>query len=94
MHSSSLSLSLSAHTHTHTHTRQQLPITCFVIAPDLKQSAGTLIRPRKCWLCKAAYTNVHHHYDQFCPECASFNYTKRQMKADLTGRVALVTGGM
>jgi hypothetical protein len=33
----------------------------------------TLLRARKCWLCKAEYKQVHHFYDQFCPGCASFN---------------------
>ena len=36
---------------------------------------------------------MHHFYDQLCPECADFNYAKRGELADLTGRVALLTGG-
>jgi NAD(P)-dependent dehydrogenase (short-subunit alcohol dehydrogenase family) len=36
---------------------------------------------------------VHHFYDQLCPACAEFNYAKRTETADLSGRVALLTGG-
>ena len=36
---------------------------------------------------------IHHFYDQMCPECAEFNFAKRLELADLTGRVALLTGG-
>ena len=46
-----------------------------------------------CYVCKAKYSRVHHFYDQLCPECAEFNYAKRSEGADLTGTVALLTGG-
>ena len=48
---------------------------------------------RHCYVCKADYTDVHHFYDQLCPECAAFNEHKRTETADLSGRVALLTGG-
>ena len=48
---------------------------------------------RLCYICKDAYTEIHHFYDQLCPPCAAFNYTKRTELADLRGRVALLTGG-
>jgi NAD(P)-dependent dehydrogenase (short-subunit alcohol dehydrogenase family) len=35
---------------------------------------------------------VHHFYDRLCPECGDLNFAKRGQLADLTGRVALVTG--
>jgi NAD(P)-dependent dehydrogenase (short-subunit alcohol dehydrogenase family) len=44
-------------------------------------------------VCKKKYTQVHHFYDQMCPECAEFNFAKRTELADLSGRVALLTGG-
>ncbi len=47
---------------------------------------------RKCYVCKAEYRRLHGFYDQLCPPCGDFNYAKRQQTADLTGRVALVTG--
>ena len=46
-----------------------------------------------CYVCKQKYTEIHHFYDQMCPECADFNYRKRTELADLRGRVALLTGG-
>lgn len=46
-----------------------------------------------CYVCKRHYTELHHFYDQLCPECASLNYRKRTESADLSGRVALLTGG-
>jgi NAD(P)-dependent dehydrogenase (short-subunit alcohol dehydrogenase family) len=46
-----------------------------------------------CYICKQAYREVHFFYHLLCPKCAKFNYAKRQQRADLTGRVALITGG-
>src|SRR5690606_24522753 len=46
-----------------------------------------------CYVCKRKYTRVHHFYDQMCMECAEFNFRKRTETADLSGRVALLTGG-
>ncbi len=48
---------------------------------------------RHCYVCKQHYSQVHHFYDQLCPECATINYAKRAETADLSGRVALLTGG-
>ena len=58
-------------------------------APD----ARVLHEPEHCYVCKAPYTEVHFFYHFLCPSCAHFNYTMRSLHADLTGRVALVTGG-
>jgi hypothetical protein len=46
-----------------------------------------------CYICKQAYRQVHFFYHLLCSECAEFNYAKRSQRADLTGRVALITGG-
>jgi NAD(P)-dependent dehydrogenase (short-subunit alcohol dehydrogenase family) len=46
-----------------------------------------------CYVCKRDYAELHHFYDQLCPECADFNFAKRTETADLSGRVALLTGG-
>jgi len=51
------------------------------------------VEPQHCYVCKQKYTGIHHFYDQLCPPCAEFNYAKRTETADLTGRVALLTGG-
>jgi NAD(P)-dependent dehydrogenase (short-subunit alcohol dehydrogenase family) len=48
---------------------------------------------RICYVCKVRYQTIHHFYDQLCPECAAFNFAKRTELADLSGRVALLTGG-
>jgi NAD(P)-dependent dehydrogenase (short-subunit alcohol dehydrogenase family) len=48
---------------------------------------------RHCYVCKRDYRQVHRFYDQLCPPCAAFNEHKRTETADLSGRVALLTGG-
>lgn len=56
-------------------------------------SAGTLLRPRACYVCKEPYTQVDAFYHQLCPACASLHHAKRDARTDLTGRRALLTGG-
>lgn len=56
-------------------------------------SAGTLLRSRACYICKAHYTQVDAFYHQLCPDCAAFSRAKREARTDLTGRRALLTGG-
>ncbi|MFZ1881056.1 MAG: SDR family oxidoreductase [Gaiellaceae bacterium] len=46
-----------------------------------------------CYVCKQLYVEIHPFYDQMCPACAEFNFGKRTETADLSGRVALLTGG-
>lgn len=46
-----------------------------------------------CYVCKVKYREIHHFYDQLCPTCAEFNFAKRGELADLSGTVALLTGG-
>ena len=57
--------------------------------PDARESTEA----QHCYVCKRKYTEIHFFYDQLCPECAEFNHTKRTETADLSGRVALLTGG-
>ena len=52
-----------------------------------------LIEPQHCYVCKEDYSELHPFYDQLCPACGEFNYAKRSETADLSGRVALLTGG-
>src|SRR3954454_23734481 len=52
-----------------------------------------LADPQHCYVCKQMYSEVHHFYDQLCPPCGARNYAKRTESTDLTGRVALLTGG-
>ena len=48
---------------------------------------------RVCYVCKERYSTVHHFYDRLCASCADENFAKRTELADLSGRVALLTGG-
>ena len=60
-----------------------------VADPGFRETAD----PQHCYVCKAKYREVHHFYDQLCPACAAFNHAKRTEVADLSGTVALLTGG-
>ena len=60
-----------------------------VADPSFRETAD----PQHCYVCKAKYREVHHFYDQLCPPCATFNHAKRTEVADLSGTVALLTGG-
>jgi NAD(P)-dependent dehydrogenase (short-subunit alcohol dehydrogenase family) len=51
------------------------------------------VEAQNCYICKQDYQQIHHFYDQLCPACAELNYRKREELADLSGRVALLTGG-
>jgi NAD(P)-dependent dehydrogenase (short-subunit alcohol dehydrogenase family) len=62
-------------------------------ATAVRIEPGATIDPRSCYICKQPYNTVHHFYDRLCQACGDFNYTKRTEQADLTGRVAVVTGG-
>lgn len=56
-------------------------------------TAGTLMEPRACYVCKRSYRRVDAFYHQLCPECAAFNHARREARTDLTGKRALLTGG-
>ncbi|MEP6963200.1 MAG: SDR family oxidoreductase, partial [Acidobacteriota bacterium] len=60
---------------------------------DFFQQEPEIPEPQHCYICKQKFTAVHHFYDQMCSECAEFNFQKRTELADLSGRVALLTGG-
>jgi NAD(P)-dependent dehydrogenase (short-subunit alcohol dehydrogenase family) len=55
--------------------------------------AGTLIRPRPCYICKQPYVDVDAFYHQLCPDCAASSHAHRDARTDLSGRRALLTGG-
>ena len=65
----------------------------FVQAEAGDDELRELGEPQHCYVCKKKWTVSHHFYDQLCPPCADFNYAKRTETADLSGRVALLTGG-
>jgi len=56
-------------------------------------TAGELLKPRNCYICKQPYTLVDAFYHQLCPTCARFSHSKRNARTDLTGKRALLTGG-
>ncbi len=51
-----------------------------------------LLTPRNCYVCKAEFRRLHFFYDAMCGACAELNYAKRFQSADLTGKVAVITG--
>ncbi len=61
-------------------------------APLSPREPHTVLDARNCYICKADFKELHHFYDSMCPECADLNWNKRHQTADLSGRVALVTG--
>ena len=61
-------------------------------APPRTEAPGELREARSCYVCKNEFTSLHSFYDQLCPACAALNWQKRNQTADLSGRVALVTG--
>jgi len=52
-----------------------------------------LKHPRGCYVCKQEFDELHFFYNSMCKACGDLNYQKRFQTAQLTGRVALVTGG-
>ncbi|WP_104170277.1 SDR family NAD(P)-dependent oxidoreductase [Cryobacterium sp. M23] len=58
-----------------------------------RASAGELLVPRACYICKQKYTLVDAFYHQLCPACAAMSHEKRDARTDLTGKRALLTGG-
>ncbi|MHA3683774.1 SDR family NAD(P)-dependent oxidoreductase [Leucobacter sp. HY1908] len=56
-------------------------------------TAGELLKPHNCYICKQPYTRVDAFYHQLCPSCAAFSHGKRNASTDLTGKRALLTGG-
>ena len=70
-----------------------------IFPPELKEDEireehiGESNDPRVCYVCKKRYSSIHHFYDLLCLECGELNFAKRTELADLSGRVALLTGG-
>lgn len=79
--------------------RQQRRQHVFPTPPPAATAASTpaiapieLSEPVDCYICKYPYRQAHFFYDWLCPSCAEFNWQKRHQTADLSGRVALITG--
>jgi NAD(P)-dependent dehydrogenase (short-subunit alcohol dehydrogenase family) len=58
-----------------------------------EEAASETEEARVCYVCKEKFSTVHHFYDRLCSTCADENFAKRAELADLSGRVALLTGG-
>ncbi len=61
--------------------------------PPPRDHAPALVVARACYVCKAPWSKVHFFYDSMCGACGDLNWRKRDELCDLSGRVALVTGG-
>ena len=59
---------------------------------ELAESPGELNAPRKCHICKDAFTELHPFYYSLCKDCGVFNYEKRLQRRDLKGKVVIMTG--
>jgi len=59
--------------------------------PDV-ESPKLLARPHRCYICSTSYQSLHSFYDRLCPSCADLNFQKRNYSANLSGKIALVTG--
>ena len=48
-----------------------------------------------CYICKNKFSpeNIHKFYGNLCTKCGEHNYSYRTLKLDLSGRIAIVTGG-
>ncbi|HAY43024.1 MAG TPA: short-chain dehydrogenase, partial [Micrococcaceae bacterium] len=56
-------------------------------------TAGEYLRPRGCYICKKRYTTVDSFHHYLCPDCAAAGRERRDARADLSGKRALLTGG-
>ncbi|KAG2392400.1 hypothetical protein C9374_012652 [Naegleria lovaniensis] len=52
-----------------------------------------LFTKRLCYQCKKTFDHVHFFYHRMCQSCGDFNYKARIETCDLTGMIALITGG-
>ncbi len=62
------------------------------VGSDARESTR-LQASRNCYICKQDFFEVHPFYDAMCRPCADFNWLKRIQTCDLSGRIAVVTGG-
>jgi len=50
-------------------------------------------KPMACYACGTSYHEINPIYHRLCPDCALLHIAKKQQSADLSGRIAVVTGG-
>ena len=51
-----------------------------------------LSNPLSCYICRKPFRTLHFFYAQLCPDCAAFNYVKRDEIVNMVGKVCFVTG--
>ncbi|MGF1430855.1 SDR family NAD(P)-dependent oxidoreductase [Kitasatospora sp. LaBMicrA B282] len=61
--------------------------------PAQRGAVASLLRPRRCYVCKSLYHRVDGFYHALCAACADDNRRRRGLSTDLRGRRALLTGG-
>ncbi|GCD98772.1 SDR family NAD(P)-dependent oxidoreductase [Embleya hyalina] len=59
----------------------------------LPSCVGVVEMGLRCYICKRPYRRVDGFYHRLCPSCAAENRERRHARTDLSGRLALVTGG-
>ncbi|OPC85385.1 short-chain dehydrogenase [Embleya scabrispora] len=59
----------------------------------LPSCVGVVEMGLRCYICKQPYRRVDGFYHRLCPPCAAENRERRHARTDLSGRLALVTGG-
>ncbi|RKS68377.1 NAD(P)-dependent dehydrogenase (short-subunit alcohol dehydrogenase family) [Actinomadura pelletieri DSM 43383] len=65
-----------------------------VEVPDEVVAPGTPLNGlRSCYACRARFREADGFYHRLCPPCAQEHHRRRNARADLTGRRAIVTGG-
>ena len=62
------------------------------VADENAPEPRSVAEARTCYVCKCKYRELHAFYDSLCHTCGELNYRKRTQSADLSGRVALITG--
>ena len=68
------------------------PASAFHEEPAAGPTIGERRAAYSCYVCRQDYSEIHWFYDQMCPACGDFNHSRRDPVADLSGRIALVTG--
>ncbi|QGZ51839.1 SDR family oxidoreductase [Streptomyces sp. QHH-9511] len=58
-----------------------------------KESPGSFLKARYCYVCKTPYRQADSFYHRLCPACAADNTARRALTTDLAGRRVLLTGG-
>lgn len=57
------------------------------------QSFTELNNAKTCYCCSSKYKQLHFFYHKLCPDCASLNYTFRQIEPDFSNYQVIITGG-